>query len=241
MYPPAFPRPSIERMNLLYHCCPLGTLWRENVSELGRWINRFTGRRVCAVAHGTGLETDQARAWLERLGCECFEVANDPRLGIAVSFTSLLDRIRSTDEREASFYAHSKGVTRPAWLGVRLWMAALYRENLGRFAEAIDALRTHAVAGSFRRLGRFPDQLPDYATWHYSGAFFYFRHDCVFRHPLWRDDAEAALDPYYVEYWPPKLFRLDESCCLFADEMSDPYFPPLWEELHLQNCIGASQ
>ena len=90
------------------------------------------------------------------------------------------------------------------------------------------ALEQYSIAGSFRRFGEF--STPGNHRWHFSGTFYWFRNNAVFSR-IWNQ-----IDRVYfgVEAWPGKMFKPEESACLFADNAGGMYLETEWEKLQRQ-------
>lgn len=173
------------RRNLLYYVYPVrDSIWRWNVEQLlARWPV-FDGRRIVIVAvDGRTVPATEVRAAFSGRGAEFVERGNDRTMGETAAFIAALEGLASTSPDEATFYAHAKGVTRDGKTleNVRSWAAAMYAMNLDRPELVESALSTHDAAGCFLH-----DMDHAGSKWHYSGTFFWFRHEAVFSRPDWR-------------------------------------------------------
>lgn len=214
----------ITRLNLLYHLTPLAAneLWRFHCSRLSPLAPRFNGRVVIAVAQGDGLiPVDQVRPLLPAV--EVLTVLNHPEQRETVSLEALLQRVRSTDADEASCYAHSKGVTQPHLKPVQWWAEALYARCAAAGEQAAKALERHPCTGVFKRRGRW-SHFPAWCDWHYSGTFFWFRHDALFS----RDWQAIDASRYGTEAYLSRFFDAASAHCLFGDDAGDLYKPRTW-------------
>ena len=206
--------------HLLYHITPMGC-WRDNLKKLNEYIHVFTGVRLAVVAQGEGLEP------LRDIESELSEfdhiwpMQNDPELRETSSLVFLLGALnRYASKTEGiTFFAHTKGVTRGDNPAVRLWTELSYEKNLGDIKAVDRALETHAVAGCFRRHGKF-QVLGPACDWHYSGTFFWFSNLRLYQKP-WL--AAIQRTRYGAEAFPGILFKLEESFCLYADNCDSCY------------------
>jgi hypothetical protein len=107
---------------------------------------------------------------------------------------------------------------------VRRWVQTLYTTLLDDWVRIRDQLQRYAMTGAFKRPGRFRTHRES-GDWHYSGTFFWLRHQ-----PVFRRNWERIPQFYYgVEAWPGTLFPADETGCLFLDGLSElPYDAGFW-------------
>lgn len=230
--PPAAPLPlhaATPRRHLLYHLWPVkGSTWRWNVEQLLRRIDLFNGRRVVAVVHDARCEDlATVRAAFAGHGCEFIEADNDP-LGESVTFPRLLERVSRESPADVSFYAHAKGVKYEPQFppAVRRWAEVQYAAMLDHWPAVRVQLRQLAMCGMLRRTGRFANH-QRVGDWHYSGTFFWFRHDAVFSRG-WQQ-----VPQFYggVEAWPGTLFSTRETGCLLLDGVREvPYHERFWAQ-----------
>lgn len=202
--------------NLLYHVAPFNKndMWRRNVRQLLGRIDLFNGRRVVAVVTGRGLA--DWRCVEEEFAGKVDEVIhrpNNPKLREVVTLAPLLEKVETLDPYQVTFYAHTKGVTRPVNGGVTChpWADIMYETCLDYWPLVSDLLKTHAMAGSFKKVGRgFGGSK---STWHYSGTFFWFRNRDVFSRNWRRIDQKW----WGSESWPGLLFKPEEVACIFHE------------------------
>lgn len=219
---------SIDTLNLIYHITPFEDArptWMANLKQLGQRINIFNGKRIAAIATGPEIAPFEELRSLLRESTEVIEVANDPRLRERVSFMQLLEKVHSVDPKEATFYAHAKGVrSRGNSEGIMYWRNMMYHELLddpGRIKHLLD---NHALVGTHRRQNHpMPDRAQgNTANWHYSGTFFWFRNRDWFSRPNWR---KIPATGWAVEGAPGFLFPVNSGACLVKDGIADPYNP----------------
>lgn len=211
------------KRNLLYNCCALlsNEEWRLNVERLNRHAHIFNGRKIVLVKEGPGtVDFDTVKAAF-RFEAEFRRVPNDPVLGEVTGFVAALRELHSLDPNEATFYAHTKGVSRandPKKLeSIRLWRNTMYRECLGN-PERIEAtLAQYACCGCFKFEKPFPLDLDpsNSSTWHFSGTFFWFRHDKLFS-TTW-DEVQPIR--HGIEVYLGSKFTSEESYCLFENDI----------------------
>jgi hypothetical protein len=82
-----------------------------------------------------------------------------------------------------------------------------------------------SMAGAFRKFGQFTT--PGNHRWHYSGTNYWFRHDDVFS----RDWQKLDQHFFGTESWPGRMFKPEETACLFADNAGDAYKQHYWDSL----------
>lgn len=236
-----WPQPTIR--NCLYHVCALqaNDLWRANVRQLVRRRHVFNGQVTIALATGEGilapyLVASEFRSWP---GVRLLELPNDRELREVASFLPLLISVADPDERQATFYGHTKGnSTEGDVRGSIYWRNAAYHHLLDRADDCLEELETHAAVGIHKMI--WPPELdPPYPSglrhghWMLAGTFFWFRHDRVFTHRRWR---HVPADRYGAEAWLAGLFPPQEAASVFQlwDEWEyptpNPYDPKLYPE-----------
>lgn len=238
---PAQPKPpfnTIQIRNLAYNVYANKTNhgWIHNLRQIKQRWDLFNGRRVVAIAEDeTTIPSAQVK---DQLGpdAEYFVHPNDPRLRETPGFGYLLRALNNSNPNEATFHAHTQG-TAPYHAqnpdrqrAKRFWRNRMYHECLDDWPAVATSLRFHATAGCFiidyrafdRDELRSPTGLntPD---WHYSGAFFWFRHDCTYRDPEW---CSIPDDPYASESWPGRLFDISQAGSLYQPWPADIDPPP---------------
>ena len=211
--------PAVSKLNLMYHVYPnaASDAWLRNVRQLRRRLGIFNGRKVVAVATGPGLvHPDEVQSALEWPGVEYLPVPNDPEIGHTASFAGLLAAVRSKDASEATFYAHTKGAAngRLDAKAIEYWRNAMYASLLDDPDQVRNSLRRFAAVGACKKVhpqgAIFPSNLT-WSRWHFSGTFFWFRHDRVFSDPHW---TFIPHDYYGVETWLGGFLAAEEACSL---------------------------
>lgn len=209
---------SAQMRHLLFHLYPLrDSFWRWHVEMLQQLATRevFNGRRILALVLDEQTEDSTVvRGELAGLFDDIFELPNDTNIREVVTFEPLFSCVQSLDPREATLYAHGKGVFRlrehrPT---VKRWTEVLYETCMGGWKEAQELLRTRPLAGPFFKLGAAwsPHSLAD---WHYSGSWMWFRNRDVFS----RDWRRIDQFGYGIETWPALHFAPEEAGRLFYE------------------------
>ena len=215
---------------LLYHVTPLATndVWRRNVSLLLRYMHVFNSKKIVAIAQGNHGDPIYPANEVERLfaghDVDFIHLPNDPDIRESASLQSLLEKGFSTSPNVATFYAHTKGLAHPRNRAVTMWYRSMYTNCLGNIERVAEALSRVSCCGAFRRIGPHR-HFPTYSHWHFSGTFFWFRNSRLYSHPRWR---EVDNTRYGAEAYPSKLFRLEDSECLFCDDAGDLYDVAYW-------------
>jgi hypothetical protein len=120
---------------------------------------------------------------------------------------------------------------------IRAWSAAMYHHNLDRIAEVSDLLRHWPCVGIAKVYG-FPDSFlwgktensfsengRPWHGWHYSGTFWWARHQSLFSRPDW---DQFELYNYASEKYLANFFRADEAICLAYDDCPQRYELATW-------------
>jgi hypothetical protein len=154
------------RKNLIYFIYFNGQLnhWhRFNLELLNKYWHIFDGQKIVKIATD-GSQLNMLTKLLPK-GCEYKIVKNDPVNGEGQHF---LDSLQLVNDG-ITFYAHCKGVTRPAnWKGLERWIDTLYKNNL----DAIPDLEHKVFSGTCAKLLQCPPYVPQ--SFHYSGSFYWF-------------------------------------------------------------------
>lgn len=217
--------------NLIYHIWPVkgfGT-WQWNLDQVLADIDQFNGKRIIAIV--TDNQTDSAQAVKDYAGAgfEFLEFPNRPT-GEVVTFPSLLERVESLNPNEVTFYGHAKGVKHKklnAGMSIQPWVETMYETVYRNWTGASDAMRTHAMAGSFlRNAGLKAGEKRKKGNFlHYSGTFFWFRNRDVFQRN-WRYVPKQYGG---VERWPGIMFHQAEIACLFGEGAGNLYDLNYWK------------
>jgi hypothetical protein len=195
------------KRNLLFYLYPAkGSCWPWHFQQLRQYVDIFNGKRVVVIAQDAGtVPADEVKAAAAFLNPRFVEVQNDPVLCEVPHFHSQLEQFESKDRGEVLFYAHGKGVRHTYFLeNVLAWTECMYRLNLSSPALIDKLLQTHPTVGAFRG-GPHGG-----GGWHFSGTFFWMRHDVLFSSD-WR---RAYHDRYGVEGFPGRVLHVDRSFCL---------------------------
>lgn len=232
-------RPAIERRNLIYYLLPLyhpDGVWQWHVEQLRKHLHLFNGRRVVWIAAkpdgDNSLAIEPAAKVRAAFGddaasIEFIEQPNDPTLWERAAFLELLSRVASPAANEATFYFHAKGVRRAKQDAIRPWCEEIYRHNLGRCDDAMEALRYWSCAGIARGItdadrGRKGSHI----GWQFAGTGWWFRHDAIFTLPDWR---EVIVHSHAVEWYLGSKLPISEAYCLAHDDVGgNAYDPGFW-------------
>ena len=165
-----------------------------NLSLLNKYWSLFDGKKVVKVAV-------DGRAFLEPLkkllpsDCQIEIVENNPVLGESVHFIDSINRVKDG----ITFYAHCKGVSRPIWRGLDLWINQLYKGNLNMIPD----LNTKLFSGTCGKLLPCPPYVPQ--DFHYSGSFYWFNTEKVKARI-----KDYQMDRYLTERFPGIIAKASE-------------------------------
>src|SRR5262249_38215829 len=144
------------------------------------------------------------------------------KLGEAATFHELICAVADPDPSQATFYAHTKGVTAPRPRACSAhWRDTMYRGRLDNFDLGKAALSHDSSAGCFRMRTlpcRYePPSRPRWGPWVFAGSFYWFRNDRVFGNPYWERNVPWGAENV-SEWFPYLAMPIGESFCLFYDE-----------------------
>ena len=200
------------KSNLIYHVCPQNNpMLKFNIDQLGLYWKTFTGQKIINVAAGPGLLTlETVKAMFTEAGCTGAEFilsGNDPSRETKMFITKLLPAVKSDSASEATFFAHSKGITAPDKGECRKWAEYMYRLNLKDPKKVFSVLVSQTFAGIFK-VGNCGVHIP---SWHYSGTFFWFNHKKLFSLKTW---DKIEIGRYGVEAYPGTQVSSSQGACL---------------------------
>lgn len=176
--------------NLLYNCCPLDDSeeWRLNVERLNYYASIFNGRKIVLLKTGLGMVPPEVVKAAFTFEAEFRLVPNDPVLGEGAGFIDALRELQSLRSDEATFYAHTKGVSR--WRdslkkgNIRFWRNTMYRECLSDADRIDDVLSRYSCCGCLLNPDGHQPRVGLHngvqSKWFFAGTFFWFRHDRLF-------------------------------------------------------------
>lgn len=198
---------SITKRHLLYHVYPSrkNDIWKRNIDRLMEHIDIFNGRRLIAVATGTGsLSFDEVANYLTGLRAQTFECPNDAELREVATFPSLIKQVADiTSMQEAVFYAHTKGnTTGESVEGATIWRNIGYAYLLGGWQRCMRLLEDYSAVGIHKlhwgnMRSPYPTRLA-HGNWMFAGTFFWFLPAITHAFDDWR---HVAWDRYGAEAW----------------------------------------
>lgn len=223
--------------NLIYQICPLAcnSIWEFNVDILLRYIDIFNGRLLITIKTGKHMVKPElvTEKFKNYPHAEFIIIDNDTHPNEAYGFYTCLEKLAATAKNESTFYAHSKGVS-PKYLpedyiNLNQWTEALYTHNLKDSGRIDELLQQYRAIGCFKRNRYFKNINSD---WHYSGTFFWFRHDAVFENQQWNDSSNTAY--YAVEGFLGRLIDSRSAYCIYGENPGDLYLyrDSNWQKLN---------
>lgn len=222
------------KRNLLFHLyAKKQTMWPWHVEKLIQYSKAWNGRRIAIVVMDDWTEDEETiRRALAPLGMEVLIRRNDPEFGETKHFIETLGLLKSLDPQEATFYCHSKGVSRdgPLIPAITMWCRAMYALCLDRPELIEKLLQTAQAAGAFRV--RIPHSG---STWCYAGTFFWLKHSTLFSKEKW---TEIAGGKWGVEGYPGLHLKFDDTVAMNRDVV-EPRWLPDW--LYGRNGSGVTE
>ena len=235
--------------HILYHVMPLSGesewVWRRHCNWLQSVRQNFNGRMIVGIVTPGQNDAwsycppDAVREAMRGLDAEFIEAPNDTGgrnrkharggKGEGVLFPQMLGKLKTSDPDHVAFYGHCKGVTRPNTpldSAIHKWAEAMFECLFRNHNQAVEALDTSGVCGSFRMPGGYKDGGPGIGSnWFYSGTFFAMRLADVFTR-----NWEKIPNHYgSVEQWPRLNFDIKtQAACLFLDNVTNLYDEAYW-------------
>lgn len=192
--------------NLIYFIYYGGKLThyhRLNLSLLSKYWSIFNGKKIVKVAIDCKTSLEPLKLLLPK-DCEFEIVQNNPVLGESVHFIDSINKVNDG----ITFYAHCKGVSRPIWRGLDIWIEQSYKGNL----ETIPDLSSKLFYGVCGKLLACPPYVPQ--DFHYSGSFYWFNTQKVKARI-----KDYEMDRYLTERFPAIIATKKE--CLFGYPYSE--------------------
>jgi hypothetical protein len=191
------------RKNLIYFIYYNGRLHHYhvlNLKLLSMFWSVFDGQKIVKIAVDGDYDLTPIVNMLPK-DCEYIVVKNVPQTGECIHFLESLVEVKGG----MTFYGHCKGVTRPAWRGLDMWITHLYRKNL----ENVPRLGDKIFAGVCGKLLPCPPYVPE--PFHYSGSFYWFATDKV---KARLKNKKIVMEKYVTERFPGMMATEDE--CIFG-------------------------
>lgn len=216
------PRPDVAAVdrfnvrNLLYHIWPAkgNGVWQWNVKQIKRRLPLFTGRKIVSIAVDEKSDSAaEVRREFADDSIQFIEMRNNPRLREVATFLPMFGMVQNTNQNEVTFYGHSKGVRRGLaennGTTATIWARLMYESCLDYWPHVAGVLANHSCAGPFKKIGR--GFTGSRSQWHYSGSFFWFRHDAIF------SKAWTEIDQVWfgIEPWLSLHINEEEAGCVF--------------------------
>lgn len=206
------------KRNLIYFICPFehNNEWKRNIKKLQFYIDVFNNKRIITIAQGNGLV--DADIVIKECGFKAdFRIAkNDLILNETAHFIGLLSSVYSKNDDEITFYAHAKGVSYPSnhedMKSIKIWTDCSYNYCLGDIYRIEHILNKYSCCGCFKKHGEH--HLPMPVDWHFSGTFFWFKNNVLFRNDNWQS---IDKNRYGVEGYLGSNINSSEAYCLFGD------------------------
>jgi len=222
--------------NLMMYILPVigNDMWKWNIEQISKRMDLFNGKVVLSIGcsgkpfkskrrAGAVFETEKPDVVLKEFEkynislSKVFYHENNEKLGEVVAFRDAMGFLKSLDEKEVTFSCHAKGVTHRGKKGIKEWSETMYHTCLDDWDTIKSALELYSMAGPHRRFGYFAT--PGNNRWHYSGTFYWFRHDDVFSRNWEKIDKRF----FGTESWPGLMFSTEECACVFNDDCGNLY------------------
>jgi hypothetical protein len=234
------------KRNLFYNCfAPKWTScstfdkeeWELNVEHLCKYAHIFNNRKIVIIRESSICHPpEEVEARFAPLGSdvEFVRLPNNPELGEVAGWVETLARLKSLDENEITFYAHTKGVKyhdqkEEFMRGVRKWREDMYDQCLGNINLIERVMSEYACAGCFRQDSEMiasllkitrDTPLPMEATWQFAGTFWWVNHKELFS-KIGEKGWNFTFPCFHgIEGYLGRLFPIERSYCLYKDSVS---------------------
>jgi hypothetical protein len=201
----------MEIRNLLFFCCPLknqATIF--NLDKIDYYLDKFNGKKIIyfALDNNTYSIEDLKGIVSEKIlnTCEIYFVKNNPVIRETAWFIEMLEKVESLDEKEYTFYCHSKGTSnfgtnreKPSFI----WAEKMYRDNLDNL-DLVNQKFQEKYTSCVGTLKIPFNYGPITSEWHYSGTFFWFKNSKLFSLDYWKD---INLSRYGTESYLGSKFK----------------------------------
>jgi hypothetical protein len=201
------------KKNLIYFC------YFKNVDEidlptklgilcLEHYRGIFDGQKIIFIS-GDNLTDEFRKKSLEFFSFledfEYFFVQNNSETRESEYFIESIKKISSLDT--LTFYAHNKGSTHDIRMdGLDIWIVSMFYFNLGQcFIDEVvhNLTKNYTFAGIYKKIYEFFN-----ATWHYSGAFFWFNTAKLVNKDNWGIIEKGRMG---LESYPGRICTSEES------------------------------
>jgi hypothetical protein len=192
-----------SKKNLIYFIYYNGKLHHYhvlNLKLLSMFWSVFNGQKIVKIAVDGDYNLAPIVDMLPK-DCKYRIVKNVPHTGECKHFLESLVEVSGG----MTFYGHCKGVTRPMWRGLDMWITHLYRKNL----TDVPRLGDKVFAGVCGKLLPCPPYVPE--PFHYSGSFYWFATDKV-KERL--KTKKIVMEKYVTERFPGMMAKEQE--CIFG-------------------------
>jgi hypothetical protein len=219
---------------LMYHVAPLKSndVLRTCIEQLVPSLPQFETKVVSIVRGEEFDDPGEVISLLSDRDIQYILFENDRTLGEAVTFLSMLEAIYDAYSRSegvsATFYGHTKGVSRADNPAVHLWRDAMFQACLRDFSIVAEFLSSSSCAGAFKKRGNaFKGEGIVKNNFHYAGSFFWFRNDHLFGKPNWRN---VEQNRFGVEAYLGQFFSDWEASCFWGGEPGSLYSLDWWSK-----------
>jgi hypothetical protein len=188
--------------------------WKWHLTKIGGYLDRFNGSKIIAAV----IDEYCDPGWKDLVpaGVDRISFVNDPRYRETITLGPLLELVRSGDSHEATFFCHSKGITRGGNPLIQAWSELMYSACLDYIDSVKMILFMNPTVGAIRKVGEGFDG--SWSDWHFTGSFYWLRHDELYS----RNWRMMDFNWYGVESYPSIIFPLQNSAhVVLTGEIAD--------------------
>lgn len=206
---------QIHTRHLLYHIWPKKGKTQSilyNITQLKRRLHLFNGIKVLAIVTGnTEFSPDEIVRLFNNSFDKVIVLPNDKNLREVVTFIPLFNEVSNYLDGHATFYCHGKGTTHDfnEKTTVHAWSDMMFEILLDYWPYIEKLLSIYPIVGAFKKYNRLLHVSK--AEWHYTGTYYWFRNDVVFK----KDWRKVDQIWWGTELWPGIQFTKKEGGCAF--------------------------
>ena len=190
-------------------------LYNLHIKYMKLFINKFDNVIISIASEKKNDDFQLKEEFKEFDNIIYLSVSNNKHIGEGISFQNLLNNLDKNNDKEYTFYSHSKGFSRYNSLeliAISSWIELMYFYNLINMDIIFE--KNYIFGGVFTTRDRIENQyIPQ---WHYSGSFYWFNNKIVLNQLL----KTIRKNDYYISEKFPGITHPhinDKILCILSD------------------------